>query len=77
VVSHDLGLAARICDRLVVLAGGRVCAEGAAEAVLRPDVLQEALGIDAYVVDAPDGSRVVVPRLGSVPDRRDPGASGC
>jgi iron complex transport system ATP-binding protein len=36
---HDLGLAARFCDRLVVLAEGRVVADGAPEAALSPQVL--------------------------------------
>jgi iron complex transport system ATP-binding protein len=63
VVSHDLGLAARICDRLVVLADGRVCAEGAPAEVLTESVLREAFGMRAYVISAPDGSPVVVPHI--------------
>ena len=65
VVSHDLGLAARTCDRLVLLAAGRVVAQGAPEEVLDPGVLAQAFGIEADVVLAPDGSPLVVPRLGS------------
>jgi oligopeptide/dipeptide ABC transporter ATP-binding protein len=34
-VSHDLGVAARICDRLVVMYGGRLVEEGPADEVLR------------------------------------------
>jgi len=34
-VSHDLGVAARVCDRLVVMYGGRMVEEGPADAVLR------------------------------------------
>ncbi|MBS1892581.1 MAG: ABC transporter ATP-binding protein [Actinobacteria bacterium] len=34
-VSHDLGVASRVCDRLVVMYGGRMVEEGPAEAVLR------------------------------------------
>jgi len=62
VVSHDLGLAARSCDRLVLLAGGAVLAQGAPGAVLTPDHLRDAFGIEAEVVPAPDGSPLVVPR---------------
>ena len=64
VVSHDLGLAARICDRLVVLGAGVVVAEGSARDVLTPDLLASAFGMQADVLTGPDGSPVVVPRIG-------------
>ncbi len=63
VISHDLGLASRVCDRLVVLSRGRVIAQGPPASVLTPDVLREAFGIDADLLRAPDGSPVVVPRI--------------
>ena len=42
---HDLNLAARFCDRLVLLAGGRVRAEGEPEAVFGDPELAEAFGV--------------------------------
>lgn len=63
VVSHDLGLIARVCDRLVVLAGGRVIADGEPGAVLRPEVLDSAFGMRADVIQGPDGRPVVVARI--------------
>jgi iron complex transport system ATP-binding protein len=63
VVSHDLALAARICDRLVVLGSGVVVAEGRPHDVLTPDLLSRAFGMRADVLTAPDGSPVVVPRM--------------
>jgi iron complex transport system ATP-binding protein len=63
VVSHDLGLAARACDRLALLRNGAIVADGPPGAVLRPDALRESFGIDAAVLDGPDGAPVVVPRL--------------
>jgi iron complex transport system ATP-binding protein len=63
VVSHDLGLAARACDRLVVLAGGRVHAEGAPSDVLTREVLRSAFDMEAEVVEGPDGLPLVVPRI--------------
>ncbi len=63
IVSHDLGLAARICDRLVVLCEGRVLAEGSPEDVVRPEILERAFGISADVFTAPDGRIVAIPRV--------------
>ena len=48
-VLHDLGLAARYCDHLVLLHGGRVLAAGTAEQVLTPDALRVAYGVEASV----------------------------
>ncbi|ESP89860.1 ABC transporter ATP-binding protein [Candidatus Halobonum tyrrellensis] len=42
---HDLNLAARFCDRLILLADGRVRAEGDPEAVLGDPALAEAFGV--------------------------------
>ncbi|HEY8492473.1 MAG TPA: ABC transporter ATP-binding protein [Myxococcota bacterium] len=61
VVSHDLGLAARACDRLALLAGGRILAAGPPAEVLVPELLREAFAIEAHVVPGPDGAPVVVP----------------
>ena len=62
VVSHDLGLAARFCDRLVLIGAGRVLAAGAPAEVLVEARLREAFGIEASVLAGPDGQPVVVPR---------------
>ncbi|SHG38750.1 ABC transporter ATP-binding protein [Halobaculum gomorrense] len=50
---HDLNLAARVCDRLVLLAGGEVRAEGTPREVLSDDALAEAFGVRAAVNDDP------------------------
>ena len=63
VVSHDLGLAARSCDRVVVLGEGRVLADGPPREILDAALLRTAFGIDAEVVSAPDGAPLVVPRV--------------
>ena len=46
-VLHDLTLAARFCDRLVLLDAGRVAAEGAPAEVLTPAILAAVYGIAA------------------------------
>jgi iron complex transport system ATP-binding protein len=62
VVSHDLELAGRFCDRLALLAGGRILAAGPPAEVLTPALLFAAYGVDADVFAGPDGAPVVVPR---------------
>ena len=49
VVLHDLTLAARFCDRLVLLAEGRVLAEGTPAETLTPGRLLKAYGIAAEI----------------------------
>ncbi|MEE8580832.1 MAG: ABC transporter ATP-binding protein [Myxococcota bacterium] len=71
VVSHDLALVSRVCDRLVLLAEGVVTAQGAPDRVLTPSTLRDTFKIQGDIILAPDGTPVVVPRLFSVP----PGAS--
>ena len=50
---HDLNMAARYCDRLVLLKGGRVLAEGSPEEVLVPETIQSAFGVRAAVYRDP------------------------
>lgn len=51
VAIHDLNLAARYCDELVVLHGGRVHAHGTPAEVLNTELLGEVYGIHARVID--------------------------
>jgi len=48
-VSHDLDLAARYCDRLIMLSGGEIRAAGTVENVLTPLNLDDVFRIKAYV----------------------------
>ena len=52
-VFHDLNLAAATCDRLVVLDGGSVVANGAPEDVITPVLLREVYGVEADVQPHP------------------------
>lgn len=47
-VLHDLTMAARYCDRLLVLQAGRLVADGRPEAILTPDMLRSVYGIEAH-----------------------------
>ena len=59
VVLHELSLAARFGDALVVLKDGRVLAQGSAQSALRSDVLKEAFGV-GMTLHHIGGSSVVV-----------------
>ncbi|TXR99663.1 ABC transporter ATP-binding protein [Streptomyces sp. col6] len=54
-VLHDLDLAARFCDRLVVLHHGRAVAAGPVLDVLTPHLLQKVFGVGARAERHPDG----------------------
>ena len=61
-VLHDLNLAARYADRLVVMRHGRIVAEGSPTDVLTEQVVQEAFGLTARIIADPVcGSPMVVP----------------
>ncbi|GAA1699730.1 ABC transporter ATP-binding protein [Microcella alkalica] len=62
-VIHDLTLAARYADELVVMAGGRIIARGEPGAVLTAEVVRQAFGIEARLLQDPDTGRpVILPR---------------
>jgi iron complex transport system ATP-binding protein len=54
VVLHDLNLAARYCDDLVLLGGGGVVAAGTVDEVLEPAVLEPVYGIGIQRLDLHD-----------------------
>jgi iron complex transport system ATP-binding protein len=50
---HDLTLAARIADRVVILNDGRIVADGTPQTALTPQILRDVYSIDAqWLVDA-------------------------
>jgi iron complex transport system ATP-binding protein len=61
VVLHDLALASRFCDRLVLMNAGAVVADGRPLDVLSPEHLARYYGIAADMV-SDGGVPVVVPR---------------
>jgi len=52
---HDLGVALRLADRVVVLQGGGVIADGAPLEALTPAVLAQAYGVEAAIVPGLSG----------------------
>lgn len=57
---HDLTLAARIADRVLVLAEGRLLADGPPEVALVPDVLARAFAVRTALRRGPEGASVDV-----------------
>ena len=63
-VLHDLNLAARACDRVLVLNAGRVVAAGRPEEVFTEALLREVYQTDAAVFQQPGGHLpVILPRV--------------
>lgn len=61
-VLHDLNLAARYADHLVVMAGGRIVTEGSPSSVITAGTVSEAFGMESLIIEDPVcGSPMVVP----------------
>ncbi|MDP6665961.1 MAG: ABC transporter ATP-binding protein [Dehalococcoidia bacterium] len=65
VILHDLSLAARFCDRLVILLDGRKIADGSPWEVLTPENLRMAFGVEGLVEPDPVTGRPHVLLLGA------------
>ncbi|MEJ4112612.1 ABC transporter ATP-binding protein [Corynebacterium kroppenstedtii] len=67
-VLHDLNLAARYSDHVIVMAEGKVTAAGKPSEVLTEELLQSSFGLDATVIDDPEcaWSPLIVPRKPAV-----------
>jgi iron complex transport system ATP-binding protein len=59
-VLHDLGLAARFCDRVLLMNDGAVVGDGPAEQTLGPLLIREHYRVEPYVTRH-DGEPVIVP----------------
>lgn len=52
-VSHDVNLAGRFADEIVLMRDGKVLADGAPGEVIRADVLEEVYGVQVELVNVP------------------------
>ena len=65
VTLHDLSLAARIADRIIVMAAGKVLADGPPGEALSPAVMEQAYGVRAQVTAGAGGPLIeIVGRAG-------------
>ena len=69
---HDLNMAARYCDRLVLLSGGRVLAEGSPEEVLTPETIASAFGVKSAVYQDPITGSLAISLIGPADERPPP-----
>lgn len=56
-VLHDLNQASRYCDHLVILANGRVIAQGTPEEVMKPELLKKVFSVEAEIHPEPISGR--------------------
>lgn len=54
-VLHDLAMALRMADQMLVLKDGRICAKGVPEAVYESGVLREVFGVQVKRISTEDG----------------------
>ncbi|WP_298241537.1 heme ABC transporter ATP-binding protein [uncultured Bradyrhizobium sp.] len=61
-ILHDLNLAIRFADRLIILAGGKLAADGPRADIVTRQTIREIFEIDAVVHQADDGVPYVLPQ---------------
>ena len=61
-VMHDLNLASRFCDRVVLMKNGKVKHQGTSRDVYTRDVIYDIYGIDSYISCDDAGVAFVLPR---------------
>ncbi|WP_393054344.1 ABC transporter ATP-binding protein [Streptomyces sp. LN549] len=63
-VLHDLNLATRYSDNLIVMREGAILAQGHPREVITAELLREAFGLRAMVIDDPVGDRPLIVPIG-------------
>ncbi len=59
---HDINLAARYCDEIMLLKKGRIFAKGTPEKVLTRENIKEVFGVESIINSVPgEGSLYIVP----------------
>lgn len=70
-VLHDLNLATRYSDNLIVMKEGSILAQGHPRDVITAELLDEAFGLRAKVIDDPVGDRPLIVPIGRTHARLD------
>lgn len=58
---HDLNLAGRFSNHLVMLHGGKIHQSGLPQAVLQPEQLKRVYQVNADILQSSDGNQVIIP----------------
>jgi iron complex transport system ATP-binding protein len=58
---HDLNIAARFADQVIVLKGGHVHCVGTPQEVFTPQIMEEAYGVRSELVHDSDGTPIILP----------------
>ncbi|MFC3170090.1 ABC transporter ATP-binding protein [Paracoccus fontiphilus] len=61
IVLHEVNMAARFCDHVVALKGGRLALQGGPSDLMRPEALKHIYGLPMQVLTRPGGSPVAIP----------------
>lgn len=64
-VLHDLNLAVRYSDRLIVMSEGKIVASGAPKDVISSELLREVFNLEAMVIDDPVSDRPLIVPIGT------------
>ena len=65
IVLHDLNLAARCCDELILLDHGRLVASGPTQQVLDPELISQVYGVQVHRIDHAGQPRLLFDPLDS------------
>ena len=57
VAIHDINMAARFADRILLMSEGKIIADGTPREVLTPENIQKVFGVTADVVNSEEGDR--------------------
>ena len=61
IVLHEVNMAARFCDHVVALKGGRLAMQGSPADLMRPATLQDIYGLPMQVLTRDDGTPIAIP----------------
>lgn len=61
IVLHDVNMAARFCDHVVALRGGRLAMQGSPQELMQPRTLETIYGLPMQVLLRQDGQPVAIP----------------
>ncbi|MCP9628346.1 heme ABC transporter ATP-binding protein [Rhodopseudomonas palustris] len=65
-ILHDLNLAVRFADRILMLHAGHLAADGPPDAVMQPELIARVFDVDLSIRTDPAGSPFVLPELAAV-----------